>query len=144
MLVCTSGIGSSKLLAVRISEGLPQIELIGNRSWYEAARMPEQQYDLIISTVDLPIAAERYIKLSPLLLEAEVERLRSFIQNITLKHAPSPKTPETSSHSPLKRLMQLKMYASDAVMLLETFQVYTMPERPGLPRGDLARASPRS
>ncbi|WP_269431289.1 BglG family transcription antiterminator [Paenibacillus algorifonticola] len=137
VLVCTSGIGSSKLLAVRISKELPQIELIGNRSWYEAARMPEQQYDLIISTVDLPIAAERYIKLSPLLLEAEVERLRSFIQNITLKHAPSPNTPETSSHSPLERLMQLKMYASDAVMLLETFQVYTMPERPGLPRDDL-------
>ncbi|WP_338552090.1 BglG family transcription antiterminator [Paenibacillus sp. KS-LC4] len=137
VLVCTSGIGSSKLLAVRISKELPQIELIGNRSWYEAARMSEQQYDLIISTVDLPIAAERYIKLSPLLLDAEVERLRAFIQNITLKHTPSPKTLETSNHSPLERLMQLKMYASDAVMLLETFQVYTIPQRPGLPRGDL-------
>ncbi|MFH5186047.1 BglG family transcription antiterminator [Paenibacillus sp. TAB 01] len=57
IIVCTSGIGSSKLLAVRLGKEMPQIEIIEHVSWYEASRIPKEAYDLIISTVDLPLEA---------------------------------------------------------------------------------------
>lgn len=91
VLVCTSGIGSSKLLAVRIHKELPQIELIGHLSWYEAVRLPADDYDLIISTVNLPLASDRYIKISPLLTEDEATKLRAFIHDITLKTKSPPR-----------------------------------------------------
>jgi mannitol operon transcriptional antiterminator len=63
IVVCRSGIGSSKLLAIRLGKEMPQIKIIDFVSWYEAARIPEDEYDLIISTVDLPLDADQYIKL---------------------------------------------------------------------------------
>ncbi len=85
ILVCTSGIGSSQMLAVRLARKLPQIDIIGRSSWFEAVRIPEEEYDLIISTVDLPLEPDQYIKLTPLLTEEETERLRHFINEVTLK-----------------------------------------------------------
>lgn len=81
LLVCTSGIGSSKMLAARLTKEFPQIDILGNISWYEASRIPQEQYDVLISTVDLPLPKERYIKLSPLLSEDETEKLQMFIRD---------------------------------------------------------------
>lgn len=127
VLVCTSGIGSSKLLAVRISKELPQIELIGHLSWYEAVRLPADDYDLIISTVNLPLSSDRYIKISPLLTEDETIRLRTFIQNITLKNMEPSTVPITDSdRGPLDRLKQLNVYSDIVLRLLESFKVHPM------------------
>lgn len=127
VLVCTSGIGSSKLLAVRISKELPQIELIGHLSWYEAVRLPMDEYDLIISTVNLPLEADKYIKISPLLTEDETDKLRSFIHGITLKSMePSPVPIADSDHGPLDRLRQLHIYSDIILRLLDGFKIHTM------------------
>ncbi|MFD3257057.1 BglG family transcription antiterminator [Paenibacillus lentus] len=127
VLVCTSGIGSSKLLAVRISKELPQIELIGHLSWYEAVRLPADDYDLIISTVNLPLSSDRYIKISPLLTEDETIRLRTFIQDITLKNMePSTVAITDSDRGPLDRLKQLNVYSDIVLRLLESFKVHPM------------------
>ncbi|QJC51453.1 transcription antiterminator [Paenibacillus albicereus] len=79
IIVCTSGIGSSRMLATRLAKEFPQLDLVQQASWYEASRIPAAAYDIIISTVDLPIAPSRYIKLSPLLDAGEAQRLREFI-----------------------------------------------------------------
>ncbi|AZK47610.1 BglG family transcription antiterminator [Paenibacillus lentus] len=127
VLVCTSGIGSSKLLAVRISKELPQIELIGHLSWYEAVRLPTDEYDLIISTVNLPLESDKYIKISPLLTEDETDKLRSFIHGITLKNMePSPVHVAESDPGPLDRLRQLHIYSDIVLRLLDGFKVHTM------------------
>lgn len=80
ILVCTSGIGSSKLLQMRIRKELPQIEIADRVSWYEAARLDADTYDLIISTIDLPLDSSHYIKVSPLLTQGEADRLRTFVR----------------------------------------------------------------
>lgn len=131
LLVCTSGIGSSKLLAVRIEKELPQIELLGHVSWFEAARVPKDDYDLVISTVDLPIPADQYIRLSPLLTRDEVEKLRTFIQNITLKRVPEPGDEPKRMDSPLKLLQSVTLYSREIVKLIEQFQVHhlTLPRQ---------------
>lgn len=126
VLVCTSGIGSSKLLAVRITKKLPQIELMGHYSWYEAARLPSNQYDLIISTVDLPLDSGQYIKLSPLLTQEETDKLRSYIESTTLKKLAPAAATEPSKHSPMDRLTLLQQYSGSILRLLESFTVHDL------------------
>ncbi|MBD2872425.1 BglG family transcription antiterminator [Paenibacillus arenilitoris] len=128
VLVCTSGIGSSKLLAVRIAKELPQIELIGHYSWYEAARMPASRYDLIISTVDLPLGPDQYVKLSPLLTREETNTLRSFIESTTLKKLRSADDAgaDRDGESPMNRLMQLQLYSADVLRLLDGFRAHDL------------------
>ncbi|WP_123041580.1 BglG family transcription antiterminator [Cohnella candidum] len=138
LLVCTSGIGSSKLLAVRISKEIPQIDLIGHYSWYEASRMPEDQYDLIISTVDLPVEQDRYIKLSPLLSPDEADRLRLHVRKLVTRSRPrvmAAKRDETVGS--WERLKLMSGYSKEIVGLLENFRVFELDNRSD--DGDLKR-----
>lgn len=127
LLVCTSGIGSSKLLAVRLTKEFPQIDLIGHYSWYEAARLAPKQYDAIISTVELPIESERYIKLSPLLTSEETEKLRVYMRTVALT-----KLEDTSVEAPVsekgawERLKLTEKYISSMVRVLRAFEVHEM------------------
>ncbi|XID90725.1 BglG family transcription antiterminator [Paenibacillaceae bacterium WGS1546] len=141
LLVCTSGIGSSKLLAVRITKEIPQIDLIGHYSWYEASRMPEDRYDLIISTVDLPIDSERYIKLSPLLVREEAERLRARIRAMDAKALRSELPASERDYGNWSRLKIMSAYAPVMLGLLESFRVYPLDNESdrGDPRRLLAR-----
>jgi mannitol operon transcriptional antiterminator len=124
LLVCMSGIGSSKLLAVRIAKEIPQIHLLGHYSWYEASRMPQDRYDLIVSTVDLPVEPERYIKLSPLLTREETERLRSHVRELAFSVNSAVSIEPIKEQGAWERLKRMEMYASELVVLLERFQVY--------------------
>ncbi|MBB6671912.1 BglG family transcription antiterminator [Cohnella nanjingensis] len=125
LLVCTSGIGSSKLLAVRINKEIPQIDLIGNYSWYEAARIPQDRYDLIVSTVDLPVEPGRYIKLSPLLTSEEAEKLRAYIRKLAAAPPPPAAGPKDEA-GPLERLRRMSAYTSEIVQVLDPFEVYPL------------------
>ncbi|MFX3634751.1 MAG: BglG family transcription antiterminator [Candidatus Pristimantibacillus sp.] len=126
LLVCTSGIGSSKLLAIRIQKEIPQIELVGHYSWYEAARMPQDRYDLIISTVDLQVAPDRYIKISPLLTLEEAEKLRSYILDITLSKPNAIGEIPLDDRGPWERMKLMSIYTSKIVQMLGQFEVHQL------------------
>src|SRR5690606_8980540 len=49
--------------------------------WYEAARLPKAQYDFIVSTVTLPLASSQYIRLSPLITDEEILKLKQYIKD---------------------------------------------------------------
>ncbi|MBW4085555.1 BglG family transcription antiterminator [Paenibacillus sp. S150] len=130
ILVCASGLSSSRLLATRLAKEMPQIEVLGNISWYEAARLPDVDYDLIISTIDLPIDKDRYIKISPLLTGEEIEKLLNYIQNITLKErepAPSGGSDRNvREEGALDRLKSYKGILDEIVSLLERFRFHLL------------------
>ncbi|WP_325175520.1 BglG family transcription antiterminator [Paenibacillus sonchi] len=130
ILVCASGLSSSRLLATRLAKEMPQIEVLGNISWYEAARLPGTDYDLIISTIDLPIDKERYIKISPLLTGEEIEKLLKYIQNITLKSrepaSPGESDQPVREEAALDRLKSYKGILDEAVSLLERFRFHPL------------------
>jgi mannitol operon transcriptional antiterminator len=123
IVVCTSGIGSSKLLAIRLGKELPQIKIIDFVSWYEAARIPEDEYDLIISTVELPLDTDQYIKLSPLMTKEEAEKLRHFIQDITLKRSSHTRSEAPNGDHSLERLRSLKGFLDVTLSLMDRFEV---------------------
>ncbi|GAA3413051.1 BglG family transcription antiterminator [Paenibacillus hodogayensis] len=131
ILVCTSGIGTSKMLAVRLTKELPQIDIVGNASWFEASRIPPTEYDLIISTVELPLSVDKYIKLSPLLTKEEAERLRLFIQNVTLGQEETESEGQEPPEEPAaaSRLHRIRLYVNEIVSILDHFAVYRLDER---------------
>jgi len=125
VIVCMSGIGSSKLLAIRLNKEFPQIKLIGHYSWFETARLPEADYDFIISTVDLPINQSQYIKLSPLVTEDEITKLELFMKTFADRGNAIEKIPSSSETSSIHWLQQIHYLSNTAVQIINQFSVYS-------------------
>ncbi|BFH61309.1 BglG family transcription antiterminator [Paenibacillus azoreducens] len=149
VIVCTSGIGTSKMLAARLRKEFPQMHIVEQASWYEAARIPKTNYDLIISTVDLSIPEEQYLKLSPLLTPAEADKLRDYIRRRVMQktlneiRADKPKPPklledfgpppgelestascgEADRRPEMEGLLSLSKTVQQSIELLEAFRV---------------------
>ncbi|MGY5485622.1 BglG family transcription antiterminator [Paenibacillus sp. ALE2] len=127
IVVCTSGIGSSRLLATRLAKELPQIKIVDRASWYEATRIPKEDYDLIISTVELPLEPDRYLKISPLLTQEESDRLRHFIQHITLNQLNDHRQEQAVLPSQgMEWLTGLRKSLEEIVHIVQQFQVYPL------------------
>ncbi|KAE8558669.1 BglG family transcription antiterminator [Paenibacillus polymyxa] len=127
IVVCTSGIGSSRLLATRLAKELPQIKIVDRASWYEATRIPKEDYDLIISTVELPLEPDRYLKISPLLTQEESDRLRHFIQHITLNQLNNhPQEQAVQLGQGMEWLTGLRKSLEEIVHIVQQFQVYPL------------------
>jgi mannitol operon transcriptional antiterminator len=126
IIVCTSGIGTSKMLAVRLQKELPQIDIVGHASWFEAARIPVGQYDLIISTIDLPLQPDQYMKLSPLLTKEEAERLRLFIQNVILSKESAAQEPADRDSYSINNLHRTQLYINEIISIIDQFMVFNI------------------
>jgi mannitol operon transcriptional antiterminator len=82
LVVCASGIGSSKILASRIKKELPAIGYTQNISMFDIERIPKSDYDIIISTVHLSINSQEYILVSPLLTRDDVKNITIYLANL--------------------------------------------------------------
>ena len=83
IVFCSSGIGTSKMLASRLQREIPEIEIVGNVSVFEVHLLDKSKYDLIISTVMLPIDPDKYIWVSPLLSVDELKRIKQRIMQLS-------------------------------------------------------------
>ncbi|APO47297.1 transcriptional antiterminator [Paenibacillus xylanexedens] len=127
IIVCTSGIGSSRMLSSRLSKEIPEIRIMDSVSWYEAARMPTDQYDLVLSTVDLPMDEHQYYKVSPLLTAEESERLRHFIRTTTLQQQHNkPRETEVQTTSRYSDPDGMEAILVEIVRIIGKFQVYPL------------------
>ncbi|KOY18253.1 BglG family transcription antiterminator [Paenibacillus xylanivorans] len=127
VVVCTSGIGSSRMLSSRLSKEIPEIRIVDSVSWYEAARIPKTEYDLVLSTVDLPMDKHQYYKVSPLLTAEESERLRHFIRTTTLQreHSPPPEA-ESKATGRFTDPVGLEATLIEIVQIIGKFQVFPL------------------
>lgn len=82
LVVCASGIGSSKILASRIKKELPAIGYTQNISMFDIEKIPKSDYDIIISTVHLSIHSQDYILVSPLLTIDDVKNITLYLENL--------------------------------------------------------------
>ncbi|MEC0124729.1 BglG family transcription antiterminator [Paenibacillus pabuli] len=127
VVVCTSGIGSSRMLSSRLSKEIPEIRIVDSVSWYEAARIPKTDYDLVLSTVDLPMDKHQYYKVSPLLTAEESERLRHFIRTTTLQreHSP-PSKADSRTTGRISDPVGLEATLIEIVQIIGKFQVFPL------------------
>jgi mannitol operon transcriptional antiterminator len=75
LIVCSSGIGTSKMLSTKLQQELPGLET-ENASLFDLDAVDRQDYDLIISTIPLKNFTGEYTLVSPFLTQEEIERIK--------------------------------------------------------------------
>jgi mannitol operon transcriptional antiterminator len=132
LVVCLSGIGTSKMLASRIHTEFSEIKIVGNLSWSEAERIPKTDYDMIISTTPLPLNQDEYLIVSPLLPPEAIVNIRLFMARTrslqrSIEVAPSVQRKKGGS---LQKLRNMLLYLNPIMTLLDGFQIYEMDNNP--------------
>ncbi|MFC0560465.1 BglG family transcription antiterminator [Halalkalibacter alkalisediminis] len=141
LVVCSSGIGTSKMLATRLQRELPSIKEVRNVSLFELYRMNKADYDLILSTIRIPELEHEYILVNPILTDEEVDKIKRYLTQ-------HPKQDEENNadsteedfivesfskkEHTLNRLKLNKDYVDTVVTLLEGFTVVQSKEEKSL------------
>lgn len=89
LVLCSSGIATSRMLASRLERAFPQIQSIKNSSLFELDNLDEGEFDLVVSTVPLPMPDDSYVQVQPFLSGDEVERIRNHLRERSLSARPS-------------------------------------------------------
>lgn len=82
LVVCSSGIGSSKMLRSRLEREFSEIDVKKIISLHKLHDEDLKQYDLIISTVPLDLDEKKYLCVSPLLNEEEKKSVKKKIESL--------------------------------------------------------------
>lgn len=84
IVTCTSGIGSSKMLATRLDKEYKNLKIVDvistidiDETWIE-----ENRIDFIISTIEIQNSFIPVITVTPLLIEADIKKINDFISQI--------------------------------------------------------------
>lgn len=83
LVVCSSGIGTSKILSTKLQKELPGLKTV-NVSLFDLPKINLKEYATIISTIPLKDFHQDYLLVSPLLSETEIDKIRRSI--ISSKH----------------------------------------------------------
>ncbi len=130
LVVCSSGMGSSKMLASRLEREIPEICVRKIVSLIGLGKEDLNEYDLILSTVPLYLNSNEYLKVSPLLNPQELELVKEKIRrhkHRTLKRIGSREKRERQwEKNGVAALSQLKEFTNYATQLLEDFRVLNL------------------
>ncbi|PTE84444.1 PTS lactose transporter subunit IIB [Staphylococcus equorum] len=78
LVVCSSGIGTSRLLATRLQQTFSEIQKTTQASVGDLNELDPSQFDAIITTVDLDITTP-YITVNPLLPDSDINHVAAFL-----------------------------------------------------------------
>ncbi|WHY59708.1 BglG family transcription antiterminator [Cytobacillus firmus] len=82
LLICPTGIGTSKMLRSRLKKEVAEIDVIEIKSIKEMSEGADlKEYDLILSTVRLPFIHAEYILVNPLLSEENILTIKNYLKN---------------------------------------------------------------
>ena len=104
IIVCPTGIGSSRLLAENLKKEYPDLDIRGTMSAFDInpEKLAAQNIDLIVSTVKLD-TSYRWIRVSPILAKQDRMLLNSKIKLILLQKQRQEQTPSAIPAAPLNR-----------------------------------------
>lgn len=89
LALCSSGIATSRMLASRLEKAFPQIQSIKNSSLFDLDGLDVDEYDLVVSTVPLPMPDDSYVQVQPFLSGDEVERIRNHLLEKSISSRPA-------------------------------------------------------
>lgn len=80
LIICSSGMGSSKMLESRLEKEIPEINVRKTISLMTLEQEDLSKYDLVFSTIPLEIKNFSYLIVNPLLLEEEIIKIRNIVR----------------------------------------------------------------
>lgn len=124
-VVCSSGIGTSSLLASRLSKLIPKIELVGQFSKEDVmmGQLKPLQIECLISTIPLETTEYPCIIVNPLLLESDIERIKQVIALLGQELKPFNDSPHPEQVSGSDRLVKINELTTGILGLIESFKV---------------------
>lgn len=125
LVICSSGIGTSRILESRIKKYLPEFENIYISKLSEMANIEYKTYDLILSTIFLPGFTLDYKVISPLLLDEEIQEIKAIIGNIETSDT-TVATPKTFNEEPIS-FKEMYEEVCVANKLLQSFVLRKIP-----------------
>lgn len=82
LVVCSAGLGSSKMLVNRVKQEFPEMQDVVNSSLFGLEQHRLDDYDVILSTVPLPPLSVPTLIVNPLLTNEEVQRVRHLLLSL--------------------------------------------------------------
>lgn len=124
-VVCSSGIGTSSLLASRLSKLIPKIELVGQFSKEDVVlgQLRVLQIDCLISTIPLETTEYPSIIVNPLLLETDIERIKQMIALLSQELKPFNDVPSPQQIASADRLKKINELSTGILGLIEAFNL---------------------
>ncbi|WP_173917159.1 BglG family transcription antiterminator [Halobacillus sp. Marseille-Q1614] len=81
LVVCSSGIGTAKILAAKLNQEFKEIEKVEHVSLFDLNDMDRYEFDLVVSTVGL-LDFKDYIQVSPMLPSGDVQKIEHAIRRL--------------------------------------------------------------
>lgn len=124
LVICSSGIGTSRMLISKLKQKFPQIKHFESSSVYEANRNTQiNNYDLIVSTVPLMNMNVEHLVVSPVLNNSDVARIKKILD----KRKPN-KILDSLEEFTIKNLEESKEKLEFIIELINSMVVHEMEE----------------
>lgn len=124
LVICSSGIGTSKMLATKLEKEIPGIETV-NKSIFDLQSTEVDQFDAIISTIPLKNFEKEYLLVSPLLSQDDVKKIKQAFQpqsRSLIKDTAAGKQDQQYEDF-CKRVVKIKHYAAVIEQIMKSFTV---------------------
>ncbi|WP_028400125.1 BglG family transcription antiterminator [Ectobacillus panaciterrae] len=142
LVICSSGIGSSKMLASRIRKELKEVTYVDVSSLSELKKKDLAQYDIILSTIQMPGFTREYLLVNPLLTNAEVQKIRNQLKirlqdnegnkNLFEQYT-VPKIEQINSIDQMTEMFnEVQQLSESIVQILQNFRIQKIPFSPTL------------
>lgn len=131
-VVCSSGIGTSSLLASRISKLVSKIELVGQFSKEDVilGQLKHHNIDCLISTIPLETSEYPCIVVSPLLNEQDTERIKQVVSVLGQSIKPYNDPVVIDSSQTADRLKRISELSTGILELVSGFEAIDLPKVP--------------
>ncbi|MFD2706087.1 BglG family transcription antiterminator [Salibacterium lacus] len=133
LVVCSSGIGSSKMLMTRLRKEIPEIEDLKNISMMDLQDHREAGYDIVISTMELSDNVLPYIVVNPFLTKKDIEKVKLFIRKlpppehsgtpVNAREETEPEAVQIDPENVSRELRRIEAFSTVIVQVMETFRV---------------------
>jgi mannitol operon transcriptional antiterminator len=126
LVVCSSGIGSSRILAARLKKTLSNLEIVAETSALNIEEyLDNNQIDLIISTVTLDKYSERTVVVSPVLVKEDIRKINNKIKQININKAQKKRTKNIAveAESFEENLELVGRLSKDILKLIREFKI---------------------
>lgn len=127
LVICSSGVGTAKILESRIRKYIPEITVIEISRISKLHRIDFNEYDLILSTIFLQGFETEYKVVTPLLMENEIKSIQLYVRQIIAEKRKGKEIKEKvflahqTDEAEFKEFYQKLSIAND---VLENFNLY--------------------
>nr|WP_209462544.1 BglG family transcription antiterminator [Virgibacillus natechei] len=128
LVICSSGIGTAKILATKLMQRFPEVKQVDNKSLFDLGDSDTGAYDIIVSTIPLKGLDEEYVVTSPMLTKDEVERIKKAIRKKKLTYKPNEAKHDRDEEQNTDFILQLEAMQHYSKVILDVLNAFYMEE----------------